>query len=220
MRRWLFGLLCLLAAPAALRAQGLADYDYENLSFRGASLDYGYIWPSKVQPTSRYGVRFDLGFLGPGVRITPSLSYWNSKMKEGELNRLAGRLGQLPPFVEQGVTIEGKDLGAIDWRDLALQLDGQYAWETPVGVMPYLGLGVGAHFLNGRGELIKGTFIEDLLDTVTAGLTGLAGVEYEPLPRFRVYAEASYTLMSYLRYPSLKIGGALMVAKGRGGNTP
>ena len=54
----------LVLAPAAASAQTLADYDYENLSFRGIGLDWGYIWPSKVNSTPTYSLRIDLGYLG------------------------------------------------------------------------------------------------------------------------------------------------------------
>jgi opacity protein-like surface antigen len=214
IRRCTFALLAVLASAGTLRAQTLADYDYEHLSFRGLSLDYGYLWPNKVEPTSRYGVRFDLGFLGPGVRITPSITYWNSRMKTTELGRLATRLSRLPALENQGAIIRGEDLGEIRWADLAINLDGQFAWETDIGVMTYLGAGVGIHKLDGKGAAIEGTFIEDLLDSVTAGATALGGLEFEPVSRMRLYAEASYTVMSYLRYPALKIGAAFMLAPG------
>lgn len=217
IRRCTLALFIVLAPAGTLRAQTLENYDYEDLSFRGMSLDYGYIWPNKVEPTSRYGVRFDLGFLGPGVRITPSISYWDSRMKATELGRLASRLSRLPTLQNRGVVIGTEDLGEIRWSDLALNLDGQFAWDTDLGLMTYLGAGIGIHKLNGRGGAIDGTFIEDLLDSVTAGVTGLGGIEYEPVDRLRVYAEASYTLLSYLRYPSLKIGAAFMLAPGREG---
>lgn len=204
-------LLALMLPAGTLSAQTLADYDYEDLSFRGVSLEYGYIWPTKVEPTSRYGVRFDLGFLGPGVRITPTITYWGSRMSRKELGRLADRLGRLPALRNQGVVIKGEDLGEIRWSDIAVNLDGQFAWETDLGIMTYLGAGVGIHKFNGAGEFIDGTFIEEILDAVTAGVTGSAGIEFEPVQRMRVYAEASYTMMSYLQYPALKLGAAFML---------
>lgn len=203
--------LAIMLPAGTLSAQTLADYDYEDLSFRGMSLDYGYIWPTKVEPTSRYGVRFDLGFLGPGVRITPTITYWGSRMSRKELGRLADRLGRLPALRNQGVVIRGEDLGEIRWSDIAVSLDGQFAWETNLGLMTYLGAGIGVHKLNGKGESIGGTFVEELLDAVTAGVSGMAGIEYEPVRRMRIYAEASYTMMSYLQYPALKIGAAFML---------
>jgi opacity protein-like surface antigen len=217
MRRLSLALLSVLATAGALEAQSLEDYDYEHLSFRGLSLDYGYIWPNKVEPTSRYGVRFDLGFLGPGVRITPSVTYWSSRMKTAELGRLAERLSRLPALRDQGATIRAEHLGKIGWSDLAVNLDGQFAWDTDVGLMTYVGAGLGIHKLNGKGESIRGTFIEDLLDSVTAGATALGGLEYEPVDRLRIYAEASYTVLSYLHFPALKFGAAFMLTPTRGG---
>lgn len=210
-RRSTAALLALLLSATALGAQTLADYDYEDLSLHGVSLDYGYIWPNKVEPTSRFGVRFDLGYLGPGVRITPTITYWGSRLSGRELGRLAGRLSQLPALRDNLVTVEAEDLGEIRWSAFAINLEGQFAWETKFGVMTYLGAGVGVHKLNGKGELIDGTFIEELLDAVTAGVSGLAGIEFEPVPRMRIYAETNYTLLSYLRYPGLKIGAAYIL---------
>jgi len=101
------------------------------------------------------------------------------------------------------------ELGTIDWSDFSLSLDGHYAWTTASGLVPFLGLGTALHILNGRGEAIEDTFVEDLLDTVTAGVSAIAGLEFEPIERLRVFAEGRYTLMTDLRYPTLKIGAAL-----------
>lgn len=211
IRRLILVVLVLLASATTARAQTLADYDYEHLSFQGLSFDVGYVWPNKVESTERYGLRFDLGFLGPGVRITPSITYWDSKLKATELHRLATRLSRLPAIRSQGFAIRASDLGVIRWSDLSINLDGHFAWDTDLGVMTYLGGGVGIHKLNGRGDLIDGTFIEDLLDAVTAGLTANGGLEFEPIDRLRIYGEASYTVLSYLRYPALKFGAAFML---------
>ncbi len=209
MRRWIAAVILLVPGTAA--GQGLADYDYENLTFRGIGFDYGYVWPTKVESTSAYSVRLDLGFLGPAVRISPSLTYWSSELESAELDRLAERLSNLPPLVDRGVTIEASDLGRVEWSDLALQLDAHIVWTTPIDVFTYVGAGVGVHAMNGRGEAIENTFVEDLLDSTTAGIALMAGVEFEPSARFRVYGEARYTLVSDVRYPGLRIGGALML---------
>ena len=209
LRRWLLALCVWGAAlPAWASAQSLEDYDYENLAPQGIGLNLGYIWPSKVEPTAVYGVRLDLGYLGPGVRVQPSVSFWSSTLRTGELDRLAGRLNRLPPLQESGETVSGHELGPIDWSDLALELEAHYVWIAPVGLMPYLGLGAGLHLLNGSGPAINDTFIEDLLDTVTAGVTALAGVEFQVSGPFRVHAEARYTLLSDIHYPGLAFGGS------------
>jgi opacity protein-like surface antigen len=208
-------LLLILAGftggAAEVRAQNLADYDYENLIFRGIGLDVGYIWPTRVEPTPTLSLRFDLGYLGPAVRLAPQMSYWSSTMRRSELARLAERLSELPPLQAQGVVITAADLGTVDWSDLSLSIDAHIVWTTPVNLLTFVGAGAGVHLLNGRGSAIDDTFIEDLLDTMSAGIALLAGVEYPLIDRFRIYGEARYTLLSDVRYPGLRIGGALML---------
>ena len=67
-----------------LVAQDLADYDYENLSFRGIGLEWGYMVPTRVESTQSMGIRVDLGYLGPGLRIVPGVSYWSSPLEKSE----------------------------------------------------------------------------------------------------------------------------------------
>ncbi len=202
IRRWCLAALCLLAVPTAAAAQSLADYDYENLTFRGLGLEYGRIWPTKVEPTAAYTLKADLGFLGPSVRIAPSLSYWNSRINADELGRLADQLSQL------GALVSPEDLGPIEWRDVSLAVDGQYIFNPGARVQPYLGAGLGLHVFDGSGAAVEGTFIEDLLDSVTAGLNAVAGIEVAPAERFRIGIEARYTLLDDIRYPEARIGAS------------
>lgn len=207
MRSWSVAASVLLVlVPALAHGQTLEDYDYENLSFRGVGVDVGYIWPDKVRSTASYGLRVDLGYLGPGLRIVPTLTYWKSEVKRSELDRLAEQLSNLP-----GVAVTGADLGVVDWSGLALGLDGQYVWVMPGGFLTYLGAGLTTHMLNARGTAIDDTFVEDALDAFSAGLTGLAGIELEPVRRLRIFGEVRYTLLSDLRYPGLRIGASFML---------
>lgn len=209
--------MMLCCAPATAGAQTLADYDYDNLSFRGIGLDYGYIWPSKVTSAPTYTIRMDLGFLGPGVRVAPQISYWSSETRRTELDRLAGQINRLPPLIEQGITITADDLGKITWSDLSIGMDVQMLWTTPVGVITYVGGGVAIHALNGHGDFIENTFVEDLLDSTAAGVAVMAGLEFQPLPRLRLYGEARYTLVTDIRYPGVRLGASLMLPPRTGG---
>ena len=200
-----------LAAPAAAAGQDLADYDYENLGFRGAALQWGWMVPTRVEPTPSLGVRMDLGYLGPGLRLTPTLTWWSSPMEADEVGELETRLASLidretpgdPPSV---------DLGTIDWTDLALGLDAHVVWDVRYGFLTFAGLGTSVHFLNGSGDAVEDTFIEDLLDTITAGFNVHAGVEYPVVDRFRLLAQARYELMEDLRWFEVRLGGQLMVS--------
>jgi opacity protein-like surface antigen len=207
----LLGVLLVLSAARPAGAQTLADYDYENLSFRGIGLDYGYIWPSRVLSTPAYSLRLDLGFLGPGVRITPNITYWSSEFRSAEIGRLADQISRLQALQDRSVTVTAADLGEIKWSDLSLAVDAHLLWTTPVGVMTYAGVGAGVHALNGRGAFIEKTFVEDLLDSTAAGVAVMGGLELRPTQRFRLYGEARYTFVSDVRYPGVRIGGTLML---------
>ena len=204
-------LSALLLAPAPAVAQDLAEYDYENLTFRGIGFDYGHIWPSKVMSTPMYTVRLDLGFLGPAVRLAPSISYWSSRLRDSELERLADRLEQLTPLQENAIELTAEDLGEVLWSDLGLSVDAHIVWTAPYQVITFVGAGASVHALNGRGSLIDDTFIEGLLDSTAAGLAIMAGVEVQPIERLRLYGEARYTVVSDVRYPALRIGASLML---------
>jgi hypothetical protein len=205
-------LLFALAAPAT--AQSLADYDYDNLRFRGVGFDFGRIWPSKVDATQAYSLRLDLGYLGPAVRIVPSISYWSSDFRFEELSRLADRLQQLPAIREAGIDITAADLGVVRWSDLSLALDTHVVWTVPYNLYTYLGAGIALHALNGRGDAIADTFVEDLLDSTTAGAAFMAGVELQPVQWVRFYGEARYTIASDVRYPGVRLGMAIMLPEG------
>lgn len=211
MRKLLLFVCLMLAGTSAAGAQTLADYDYENLTFRGFGFDYGYVWPNKVESTDQYSVRLDLGFLGPAVRISSSLSYWSSAFKEPELQRLADRLEQLPALQEQGVDLSAADLGRVRWSDVAASVDAQMVWTVPLDIITYVGAGLGLHALNGRGTSIEDTFVEDLLDSISPAVSFSAGAEYQLAERLRVYGEGRYTLLSDIHYPGVRAGIAIML---------
>lgn len=207
---WILIALFVLT-PSAARAQSLADYDYEDLSFRGIGVDWGPVWPNKVDNTYAVGLRLDLGYLGPAVRIVPTITYWSGDLKRSELNRLVGALNDLPPLQDEGVIITADDLGDVEWGDLSFGVDAHAVFTMPFDVMTYAGAGVALHVLNGQGSTIADTFIEDLLDTVAAGFAVMGGLEYEPVRHLRLYGEARYALTSDVRYPQIRLGAAFMV---------
>lgn len=215
--RWLAllaaGLLLALGSAGPARGQELADYDYENLGFRGIGLQGGYIFPSSVNETYTVGARMDLGYLGPGLRIVPSITFWDSELEADEVAGLEERLEDLivetgPP----GTTRPDIDLGTITWSDLALTVDGQFVWSIPYGFLGYAGAGASAHIMNGGGS-IADTFIDDLLDSIRAGFNLHTGLEVPVHDRARIYSEARYELLGDLRYLELRAGVQLFVGE-------
>ncbi len=205
------GALAVLAAASPARSQDLADFDYENLSFRGIGLDVGVIAPSRVDSDLSVGLRMDLGYLGPGLRIVPTVGYWSSRMKDAEVRELEVRLNELVDRSSpDGTPPADVDLGIINWSDLVLGVDGHIVWSVPYGLLTYLGAGASAHIMNGDGGAIGGTFIEDLLDTVTAGFNLHTGLEYPMNDRVRLYGTLRYELLGDLRYGQVSVGTQFM----------
>lgn len=206
-------LACGLVAPSQATAQDLADFDYENLSFRGIGVIGSFIFPSSVESTEAFGVRVDMGYLGPGVRIVPTLGYWSSRLEGEEVRALEESVERLvdresPP----GTPAANVDLGTIDRSDLVLGLDAQVVWRVRYGFLTYMGTGAAVHFLNGGGEAIDDTFVEDLLDSVTAGFNLHAGIEYPLGRRVRALGEGRVEVLGDLYYPELRFGLQFMTS--------
>ena len=200
--------LMITAGATATAAQNLSDFDYEDLTFRGIAFEGGYIWPDRVDPVKVLGVRIDMGYLGPGVRLLPRISYWDSYLDAAEVQRLEGRVeslvdGATPPATPP-VNV---DLGRVRWKDLVLGLDAQLVWSIPFDLLSYAGIGVAAHIQNGSGPAIDDTFVEDLLDGTAAGANAHVGLEYPITDRVRIWTTARWEVLGDLNYG--QIGGGL-----------
>ncbi len=206
MATTLAGVLVTSVAPFAARGQELADYDYENLSLRGISFDVGYLYADNVEDTRTLGVQFDLGFLGPGFRLMSGVKYWESEMAGPEVDQFETRLGRLTE--DQGGTTPpgGFDLGAINRSDVVVGLDGHYLWAMPLNLFFSAGVGLSAHFLNGSGPAIDDTFVEDLLDSVSAGFNLHAGLEYPLADRIRIHGGSKVEVLGDLNYIEFRGG--------------
>lgn len=205
-----WAIAALLLAPAGLAGQELADFDYENLSFRGFGAEWGYQWASRVEPAQTLGLRMDLGYLGPGLRIVPSIGYWKSAFKVGEIRELEDRVASL--IIRQtDEPAPEVDLGQIDWSDVVLNVDAQVVWRVPQGFLTHVGTGAAVHLMNGDGGAINGTFVEDLLDSVTAGFNLHTGVEYLLSRSVRLYGQGRLDVLGDLRYYGFRLGGQIML---------
>jgi hypothetical protein len=198
-----------LLSPDGARAQELADLDYEHLSLRGFGVDAGYLWPTRVDPTYSLGLRLDLGYAGPGLRIVPNVTYWSTSLVASEVTQLEDKLAELIE-AQTGIPPAGLDLGQIGWRDIAIGVDAHIVWDSLFDLLTYGGLGVSAHIIDGHGDAIDGTFIEDALDNVTAGINLHFGAEYPVSPGFRIYSVAKYEVMSDLQFFHVRGGFQIM----------
>ncbi len=205
--------LVLLGAARGQAADGqdVADFDYENLSFRGLAPEWGYLWPDRVEETQSYGVRIDLGYIGPGLRITPSVMYWSSRLEDSEVSEFEDRVAELVAD-QTGDPAPDLDLGTIGYKDVAIGLDAHVVWEVPFDLLTFGGFGGTLHFVNGDGAAINGTFVEDLLDSIEPGFNLHLGAEYPITDRMRLYAAGRYEVMPDLQYLQVRVGWQFMFA--------
>jgi opacity protein-like surface antigen len=207
---WMAGLVAaVIGAPHPAAAQDLADLDYEHLEFRGMGLEIGYLFPTRIEGTLAYTVNFDMGYLGPGLRIAPSFTYWSAPFKASEVATLEERVASLVRR-QTGAPSPSVDLGTIEWTNYSLGLDAHVVWAMPFNLLSLGGLGVSAHVLDGQGSAIEGTFVEDLLDSVSAGFNLHLGLEYPVTNEFRVRAIGRYAVMEDMQYFSLGLGGQFL----------
>jgi hypothetical protein len=198
------------ALGSPLAGQSLADYDYDQLSFRGVAFEAGYIFPDRIEDTEQFGMRFDLGYLGPGVRLTPRLGWFSSRMTDAQVRRLETRVAELVFDQNPLAPLPTVDLGVVDWSAFTVGLDAHFVWRVPFGLLTYVGGGVAAHFQNGSGDAVDGTFVEDLLDSTVAGMNAHVGVEYPISEMIRVYGDVRYESAGDLRFPAFRAGLAFM----------
>jgi hypothetical protein len=99
------------------------------------------------------------------------------------------------------------DLGEVRLSDLELAADAHYLILPGRPFAPFVGGGLALHLLNGRGDFVDGTFVEDLLDTVTPGLSAVAGVDLRLFSTLHLVTEARLVLANDVRYGSVGVGG-------------
>lgn len=197
----LFALAALLPRDAG--AQRPEDYDYENLAFRGLGAFVYAVIPARAEAAPGLQIRADLGEIGPNVRIVPSLTFWESELREGEVGEMEDRIEAA--CERSGSPCPGIDLGTVELSDLSLDVDAHFLFTTDFGVEPYAGLGAGVHLVNGSGEFIEDTFVEDVLDAITPGLNAMAGVEI-PLGPLVLQGELRGVLASNARWLGAGVG--------------
>jgi hypothetical protein len=176
-------MVLLAVGPSGrLAAQGvLNEFSYDNLRLSGVQLDVGVLGASQLMGTTVGGLRLDFGRIAPKVRLLLGLSYFRSDFDHETLSRFEARLDS---FVNPG-TPDSVAVGEVRLGDIVGDVDFQYVFPQGHGINAYIGTGVSIHVRNGSGDLINGTFVEDALDVVTAGLNGTIGFEFNLSPVWR-----------------------------------
>jgi len=198
-------LVILLSGHPAIRlfAQGvLNQFSYENLRVSGLQLDVGVLGASELTGATVAGLRVDYGRIAPRVRLLLGLSYFRSQFDQQARDRFEQRLDSI---VNPG-TADNIDLGRISLGDLVGDVDFQYVFPQSHGINAYIGVGMSIHARNGSGAAINGTFMEDALDVITAGLNGTMAFEFNLSPAWRFTIDGRGMLSSGLKTASLRTG--------------
>jgi len=207
------GALLSIVPPFQLSAQGvLNQFSYDNLRFSGIQVDAGPLGSSELTGAIAAGLRIDYGMIAPHVRVLLGLSYFRSQFDNQARARFEERLATLVNDPDSNFTI---DIERIFWSDIIADIDLQYQIPQGPGITTYIGLGASAHLRNGSGTAIKGTFVEDALDEVTAGFNATIGAEFALSKSWRFTLDARGVVSSGLSTVSLRSGFMYRVGGGR-----
>jgi len=201
--------------PTRLAAQGvLNQFSYDNLRLSGIQVDGGILGASELTGTTVGGVRVDYGRIAPRVRLLLGLSYFKSQFDQRSRTRFEQRLDSIiiDPSGDDTVRV-----GRIQLSDLVGDIDFQLAFPQGHGINAYIGTGISVHVRNGSGPAINGTFVEDALDVITAGLNGTIGFEFNLSPAWRFTVDGRGMLSSGLKTASLRTG---IMYRFKGSRTP
>ena len=195
----------LLAAvpPVRLTAQSvLEQFSYDNLKPSALQLDVGPLGGSNIRGTLTGGLRLDYGLIAPHVRVLLGVSYYKADFSSSARARFEQRLKSVVIDPSGDDTIS---LGRITWSDVTGDVDLQYVLPQSHTVTAYMGIGIGAHVRHGSGAAINGTFVQDALNEITAGLNGTIGTEIGA-GQWRLSLEGRGVLSSGVSTASLRTG--------------
>src|SRR5437763_9717330 len=208
----LVAILLTVGRQDRLSAQGfLSQFSYDNLKPSALQVDLGPWDGNHIRCTPTGALRLDSGFIAPHVRVLLAVSYYKADFTSAARARFAQRLDSI---VNPG-TPDAINLGRITWSDVTGDIDLQYVLPQGRSVTTYLGIGLGAHIRHGSGPAINGTFVQDALNSITAGLNGTIGAEVGA-QRWRFTLEARGVLSSGVSTASLRGGGMYRWAGARG----
>jgi len=196
-------LLLAVGRPDRLSAQGfLSKFSYDNLKPSALQIDLGPIGGNNIRGALTGGLRLDYGLIAPRIRVLLGVSYYKADISAEARARFEQRLKSVVIDPSADDTIR---LGRITWSDVTGDVDLQYLIGQGRSVTTYLGIGLGAHIRHGSGPAINGTFVQDALNSITAGLNGSIGTEVGA-KRWRFTVEARGVLSSGVSTASLRTG--------------
>jgi len=195
-------MLLSVSPTVRLSAQGvLSQFSYQNLKPSALQFDIGPLGGTNIRGALTGGVRMDYGLIAPHIRLLLGVSYFKADFSSTAEARFAQRLDS----IVNPATKDTINLGPISWSDVTGDIDLQYVLPQGRAVTAYMGIGLSAHIRHGSGPAIDGTFVQDALNEITAGLNGTIGTEVGA-KRWRFTLDARGVLSSGLSTVSLRTG--------------
>ena len=185
-------------APSVFEKLGL-----DRLQFVSLGAAVGRVDPTQAEPAQIYAISADYGELTRNLRVVFEVSYWESRMSD---HTVATFLDSLKHSIDDPTDDYTITPSRITMYDVAFS--GSLRWQSagPVAFRPYASVGIAAHVLNAEGRLIKGTFVERSLDSISSGFFGNGGVLFRPWGRVVFDAQARADLLSGFRSIQLRAG--------------
>ena len=196
-------IVCTALSRSTAAQEPTQGFSYDNIRFSGIQVEAGVITSKRLKGAPQIGLRVDLGQFAPRVRLMAGVSYFRSDFTSREIGEFESALERVVSDPEGNFTI---DLGRVRWSDVALDVDFQYLLGSWGRWQPYLGLGAGAHIRNGSGAAINGTFVEDALDNIGAGINVTAGWDVSVAPGFILNVGGRAVLASDVSTLGLQVG--------------
>lgn len=159
-----------------------------DLGFKGVGVSVGMVSPEDIDATFGFGVFADHGWITPEIALESHIDYWSKS--------------------------EDMGFGEVSIRDIAVGARGKYMFPTSGRVFPFVGAGLGLHFLNakvdvpavdlGGGVIIPGYTADDSETRLGLDLGG--GMKMPVSPKTDFIAEAWYGIVSDVSQFSLRVG--------------
>ncbi len=196
--------IALLVIPSLLSAQGfLEQFSYEGLRLSGVGFEFGGTVSDRLTGEFSGAVRVDYGSIAPRVRVLIGASYFKGDFDSTQLAEFEDNLAGIVDDLTNDFTI---DVGGVSWSDLAIELDLQYVIEIGAKAAGFAGVGMAAHVMNGSGESIGDTFVEDALDRIDLGLNLSFGAHVQLVPSLYLTMDVRGSLATELRSAAARAG--------------
>lgn len=152
-------------------------------SFAGVDLMNSTIFQQHQSSFSGIGARVSLvsASIAPGFDLLPSIEYWRNS-----------------------TTVERFDIHTVR-KDATLGADVRYSFRHE-GWKPYVGIGVGAHFLTNEVRAPSLGLPKASYSVIKGGVSALAGMTFPLTARLDNFVEAKYHHLSDYRQLKLNMG--------------